>query len=459
VSRVTTATEHNLSIDEYFKISGCSVASFDITGGIVTNVIDAYTFEYAQVDADVTITSVASGTLYHDVSQFPGTTPAQYWGDSTFDFTDNFDSRFLLDTLQTDEYDPPPATLQGLVSVQNNFLAGFVANEVYFSELNRPHAWPISYKVTLEHNVVAMAAVGGSLFVATDAYPYLITGSDPAARFAVQRIDLNYPCTNAKSLVPMEYGAVYATYEGLAVYSPFAGSQLITKYNFDEDTWGTTLDPSTIIGAFFGSKYIGSHSTGAFTFERDEKTGGIFTTFGVFTSYLLTQTNGKILQQNGFGLLLNSPALAQFTAAYFDSRNYKLYFSGDVDVFLFDDLTQQPTALTWKSKVYKTKDMINLGAARVIADYASLSTTTLISNWEDVSTTWETTTGTYESAGEVTFTIWVNKQFLMSKQLFDEGTFRLPTGYRSDTFEVGVSSTVRVREIHLAETPLGLKGA
>jgi len=179
----------------------------------------------------------------------------------------------------------------------------------------------------------------------------------------------------------------------------------------------------------------------------------------VFTSYLLTQTNGKILQQNGFGLLLNSPALAQFTAAYFDSRNYKLYFSGDVDVFLFDDLTQQPTALTWKSKVYKTKDMINLGAARVIADYSSLSTTTLISNWEDVSTTWETTTGTYESAGEVTFTIWVNKQFLMSKQLFDEGTFRLPTGYRSDTFEVGVSSTVRVREIHLAETPLGLKGA
>lgn len=459
VARVTTQSQHNLSVDDHFKISGCSVVSFDITGGIVTDIIDEYTFEYAQVAADVPVTAVASGTLYHDVSQFPGTTTAQYWGDATFNFTDNFDSRFLTDTLETDEYDPPPATMQGLVALQNNFLAGFVANEIYFSELNRPHAWPVKYKVTIEHNIVAMTAVGGALFVATDAYPYIITGSDPAAGFSVQRIDLNYPCANAKSLVPMEYGAVYSTYEGLAVYSPFSGSQLITKYNFDEDTWGTTLNPSTVIGAFFGSKYIGSHSTGAFTFERDEKAGGVFTTFGIFTDYLLTEAGGKLLQEDGSGILLNTSALAQFPAAYFDSRNYKLYFAGNVDVFLFDDLTQEPTTLTWKSKVFKTKDMINLGAARVIADYASLSGTALTTNWEDITSNWEDTTGTYELAGQVSFTIWVNKKFLMTKQLFDAGTFRLPTGYRSDTFEVGVSSTVRVREIHLAETPLGLKEA
>ena len=459
VSKVTTSTPHNLDIDIYFKLSGCSVASFDITGGIVTEVIDEFTFTYAQVAGNVSSTPVLSGTVYHDVSQFPGTTPAQYWGDGSFSFTDNFDSRYLTGALDTDEYDAPPSTLNGLVSLQNNYLAGFVANEVYFSEINRPHAWPIGYKVTLEHNIVAMSSVGGSLFVATEAFPYIITGNDPAAGFSVQRIDLNYPCTNAKSMVTMEYGAVYATYEGLAVYSPFAGSQLLTKYNFDDDTWGATLNPKTIVGEFFGSKYVGSHSSGGFTFERDEKAGGVFTTFGAGTGYLLTTTGGKLLQQNGSGILLNFPALIQFSASYFDSVNYKLYFARNTDIYLFDDLTQQTVSLSWKSKVFKTKDMINLGAARVIADFSTLSSLALLTQWQDVSTNWEATTGTFEFAGDVRFTLWVDKNFKMSTQVFNDGTFRLPSGYRSDTFEVGVDSTIRVREIHLAETPVGLKEA
>lgn len=461
VSRVTTAAPHNLALEEYFKINGCSVSSFDITGGIVTNVIDEYTFEYAQVGADVVSTVTITGTLYHDVSQFPGTTPAQYWGEGTYEFIDDFDSRYLTSVLETDEYDPPPATLKGLVSLQNNYLAGFVANEVYFSELNRPHAWPVAYKVTLEHNVVAMSAVGGALFVATDAFPYIITGSDPAAGFSVQRIDLNYPCTNAKSMVTMEYGVVYATYEGLAVYSPFSGAQLITKYNFNDDSWGQTLDPSTVVGEFFGSKYIGSHSTGAFTFERDEKTGGVFTTFGFPDYYLLAQNGGQILQQNGSGILLNIPSPVQFSASYFDSVNYKLYFSRGTEsnVYLFDDLTQNPLLMEWKSKVFKTKDMINLGAGRVIADFNDLSLNALLDNWEVITTNWENTSGTYESSGQVTFYLWVDKQLKAVRTLTNDNTFRLPSGYRSDTFEFTVISTVRIREVHLAETPIGLKEA
>jgi hypothetical protein len=35
----------------------------------------------------------------------------------------------------------------------------------------------------------------------------------------------------------------------------------------------------------------------------------------------------------------------------------------------------------------------------------------------------------------------------------------LPAGYRSDTFEVQVSTNVRVRAIHMAESMAGLRGA
>jgi hypothetical protein len=194
VSRVTLVFPHNLDFDERFKISGCSVASFDITGGIVTDIIDDYTFEYAQVAGDVASTTVAAGTLYHDVSENPPTSSARYWGDSSYDFVDDYDSRNLFDILASDNYDPPPEDMEGLTAVQNNILVGFVGNTLYFSEPGRPHAWPDAYAVTLEYNIVGVSAISGSMLVVTDSYPYIVSGSDPANGMATARIDANYPC-------------------------------------------------------------------------------------------------------------------------------------------------------------------------------------------------------------------------------------------------------------------------
>jgi hypothetical protein len=96
--------------------------------------------------------------------------------------------------------------------------------------------------------------------------------------------------------------------------------------------------------------------------------------------------------------------------------------------------------------------MINLGAARVIADYAAETAI-----WDSVSTQWQNTTASWNSADPVTFKLWVDKQLIYTTTVSDKDTFRLPTGYRSDTFEVGVESNIRVRAIHLAETALGLR--
>lgn len=433
VSRVTTEFPHNLSIDDQFKISGCGVASFDITGGIVTDVIDNYTFEYAQVAGDEPSTPVVVGTLFYDVSQTPGTSTAQYWGDGgVYTFTDDFNVATLLDVLESDDYDGPPSNLKGLVAMQNNVLAGFVANEIYFSEPNLPHAWPLPYKITIEHDVVGLAPIGGSLLVLTESFPYIIQGSDPAAGFSTQRIDLQYPCLNIKSIVTLGGGVVWSSHDGLAYYSPFAGAQLITKFNYNNDTWSTELDPTTIVGTFYSDMYFASHSAGAFTFSRDERLGGIFIT--------LDQV---------------------FSATWYDALNNRLYYTSGTggDVYQWDELSQAPLIIQWKSKTFKTKDMINLGAGRVIADYGPVSSTVLTSNWEDVSTNWEATSGTYDLTDQVTFKLYVNKNLIFTKGLSDSGTFRMPSGYRSDTFEFEVEGNVRIREVHMAETPIGLKEA
>jgi len=464
ISTVTT-NHHNFQVGDRFKISGCSSATFDITGGIVTEVVDQDTFRYAQSAANVASVA-ATGTIYYDVSE-TSTATARYWGDGSYSFTDDFDGSVLTELLITDDYDPPPVDLEGLTSVQNNILCGFVGNSLYFSEPGKPWAWPEKYKITLESEIVAVTAVSGYTLVMTKDYPYQVSGSNPASGLSINRIDTLYPCLSKRSAVNMGYGAVYATHGGLALYSPLSGADLITKLVHDWDTWAQQLDPSTIVGKFYNGKYFGSHSTGSFIFERDERIGGFF----VQIRY-------------------------RFTAAYQDTLTNTFYYIGDTSgtIYEWDNETQPLSPLEWKSKAIITKDYINLGAARVIADYD------IPNSEKDVIDAYNATvpgynTGiwaantqlgtingplgvfgglnSFELNGDpltrdllpysdkfpVTFRLWANKELVFQGTILSSDIFRLPTGYRSDTFEVAVSGSARVRSIHIGETPFGLRTA
>lgn len=425
VSRVTLTFPHNFDVDDRFKISGCTDASFDIAPGTVTAIIDDYTFEYAQVAADVASTAVLAGTLYHDVSENPPTSTPRYWGDGSYNFVDDFDSRNLLDILETDEYDPPPPDLQGLTETQNGVLAGFVGNTLYFCEPDVPHAWPVAYATPIGEDIVGMAPVAGSLLVLTKGYPYLVTVTDPAAGVSVSRIDALYPCLSAQSIVAMGYGIVWSTIDGLAVFSPAGGATLVTRLLYNNDTWLPALDPSTIVAEYYGENYFASHSAGSFVFEQDAKIGGFFVDTGPV-----------------------------FTASWYDSRTGKLYYVSGTngDIYEWDDLSQPPLTMQWKSKVIVTKDMINPGAARVIADYATVSQT-----WDATTSLWEATPVIWDAADQITFKFWADKELIYSAPVTDVKGFRLPTGYRTDTFEIGVEGNIRIRAIHLAETMLGLR--
>ena len=558
VSRVTLAYPHGLGIDDRFKISGCTDSSFDITGGVVTDVLDTYTFEYDQVASDVGDKSVAAGLIYYDVAETLDD-PARYWGDGgVYTFTDDFDSRTLFDTLETDEYDAPPEDLRGLIVAQNNILAGFTGNTLYFSEPDVPHAWPLKYALTFESDIVSIASVGGYILVMTKEYPYQVSGNNPAT-MAYARIDTLYPCVSKRSVVNMGYGVAYATYGGLAVYNPSGGMDLITKFVHDWDTWGTDFDISGIVGKFFNGKYFGSNGSSSFIFERDDRVGGFF-----------VRINYK------------------FSASWYDAQTNEFYYLPDQlgNIYKWDARGQPLSAMEWKSKTIVTKDYLNLGAARIIADFNppddeqnainDYNANVPINNaieWENynptevsvsfartsnvatvitaaahglstgcrvsvtgftgpvgetfndtdvVVTVVNSTTFTYANTGgdvgttsagsgvvsmlkglgdmngpydridefgnrvinfgtfnstvvngdnvtqtlreaegvlPVTFKLWVEKQLVFQATISNDDIFRLPSGYRSDTFEVGVSGSARIRAIHIGETPFGLRTA
>jgi hypothetical protein len=472
VSIVTLSHPHNFIVGDRFKIRDCSNSSFNITGGIVTEVVNDYKFKYAQSATDVGSSSVGAGKVFHDVSELTSST-ARYWGDSSFDFTDDFLVTGLSTILPSEDYDPPPATMKGLMTAHNNILVGFFGNQLCFSFPDKPHAWPEKYRLTFDAEIVAIQAVSGYILVLTEEYPFQVSGNDPATMVSA-RIDTLYPCYSKRSVLNMGYGVVWATHGGLAAWSPTTGIDLITKFVHDWDTWNAYLDPSTIVGHYYDGKYFGSHSTGSFIFERDDKVGGYF----VQVQY-------------------------RFSAAYSDPQTSTMYYtlgsSGDINEW--DNENQTLSPMEWKSKTIVTKDYLNIGAARVIADFETSSQETLniiaYNNGVPVfnSAIWArsqqigTLNGptnyisggiTYINNGTIngfqlngdpqtryallntgiqpiTFKLFVDKQLVFQGSISDDEIFRLPTGYRSDTFEVAVSGSSRVRAIHFGETPFGLR--
>ena len=477
---LTMATPHNLLVGDKVKVSGVAFGgtpdtTFNITDGIVTAVDGEYRFSYVKTGSNKANTACSAGTLYWDISE-PETNVSRYYESNTF--IDDYDPEGLSAVLSSQDYDAPPATLQGLTAIQNNILCGFTENELCFSEPNKPWAWPAKYRLVFDSRIVGIAPVAGSVLVLTESYPFLVSGNTPS-NMAYARIDAPYPCTSKRGIINIGYGVVFPTYGGIGVYNPSAGIDLVTKLVHDWDTWGRDLDPTTIVAAFYAGKYFASHSAGSFIFEREDKVGGFFVTAPIV-----------------------------FSAAHYDSRTNTFYYISDTSGSLsqWDKETQPLLPLEWKSKVIVTKDYLNLGAARIVADYsvpsdeteailaynetvaphnaeiwalvAQLGTVNGPVDYVDPNTSNRVSVlGTVNSmmlngdpdltiyqrsitgAFPVTFKLWANKELVCDVTVEDSNIFRLPAGYRTDTFEVSVSGSARIRAIHIGETPFGLRSA
>jgi len=83
----------------------------------------------------------------------------------------------LQELIPSTDYDPPPATLTGITSLPNGMMAAFVGKDLYFSEPYQPHAWPEKYVLTVDFEIVGLAAFGSTIAVLTRGTPYVAQGT------------------------------------------------------------------------------------------------------------------------------------------------------------------------------------------------------------------------------------------------------------------------------------------
>jgi len=189
-------------------------------------------------------------------------------------FTDTVDAAALGEVLPSDTWIGPPndnsslypdGPLQGLIALAQGVMAGFTGKRFCLSEPFLPHAWPISYRITTEEDIVAIASTANGVAALTDGQPYFITGTDPSAMTAI-RIDLAQACVNEHSVVDMGDYVLYAGPDGLCAVQSASG-QVVTNGLISVDQWNSDFNPTTIRAFKHEGTYVAFHASGGWVYD------------------------------------------------------------------------------------------------------------------------------------------------------------------------------------------------
>lgn len=323
-------------------------------------------------------------------------------------FTDTVLDSALGLVLPSSTWDPPPSDLIGLIALPCGALAGFHTNEVCFSEVYLPHAWPVEYRISFDRNIVALGNWGTSILVMTDGYPFLVTGSAPG-QFVYEKLEVGHACVSKRGVVDMGYGILYPSPDGLILAGTIT-LENVTKNIMTRDDW-QKFNPSSIQAAYYNGLYFG--------FYDATSIGGIKGGF-VFDPGI---TNAAYtISSNPTFSMLDAYATACWRDVVTDSM-YICVPNGANSMLQQWDATTTPISYTWKSKPFYNPHPMNLGVAQILADdYSNVN----IQVFAD---------GVSKYSGAVT----------------SDDAFRLPSGFRAHRYEFELTGTSNVNKAFLGD--------
>ena len=190
-------------------------------------------------------------------------------------FLDNISDLDLGEVLQSASWDPPSATMEGIVALPNGVLAGFDGKNVCFSEPYFPHAWPPEYIVAVDHDVVGLGVLPQGTLVLTNGTPYMVIGNHPRA-FSLRHFEFAQSCSSKKSIINTKDSVIYASPDGLVKIGA-GGFQVITDKHFQKRDWNDLLDPTSIDGNWHDGRYFGFHTSGGIVFDPFDDSIGLTT--------------------------------------------------------------------------------------------------------------------------------------------------------------------------------------
>tara|TARA_R100000808_G_scaffold1846_5_gene7900 strand:- start:18128 stop:20146 length:2019 start_codon:yes stop_codon:yes gene_type:complete len=343
---------------------------------------------------------------------------------ATTSYTDTSKNSELAEVIPSTYWIGPPddnttlyadGAMKGLCALPGGIFAGFTGKRICFSEPFMPHAWPSSYRITLEEEIVAIEVVPNGVLATTKATPYLITGNDPSSMTAI-RIESSEPCLSKRSMVDMGSYVLYASPDGL-VAAAGAEARNVTEEIITPSQWQANYYPSTITGFFWENRYVGFYSTGS------GYGGFVYDSTAGVNSF--TDLDASALIRGGF----TDPDDSQL---YLIIANKIEKFQGGGSNLTYN----------WKSKEFVPPKPTGMGFLKVDAESYPVQ----VKVYADGSVIYDATISTSGSAYAVT-----GATPSFSATAITEPIVRLPAGVYS-TFSVEVIGATTVNEICIGES-------
>lgn len=342
-----------------------------------------------------------------------------------------------------------PEKLEGIISVGNGVLAAFHDNTVYLSEPYQGHAWPSSYAIPTDFKIVGLGSFGNTLVICTIGNTYMCVVSNPAMPI-LRPIQEAHACVSKNSIVSMTDRVIYATNYGLISINS-NGAERITYPIITEKEW-QYYNPSSITAAHFQGKYL-------MFFDSD-----------------IVEYNGAIIDFNeiNLGIMGLSQQVSCMWQDDASSEVFIQYISPVLlqpRIFSFANNSSLKRLYRWRSKKFINQEgLINLSAGKInfYDDRYQIKDTEFTHALETSSHTFNgPMVNTFAINGDSsTSDYWFNKlnkqwcklDFYIDDRIFktvnvyNNFPFRLPVGYRGDSYFVDIISTVPISRVQLASS-------
>lgn len=191
------------------------------------------------------------------------------WGQHTIRVKDEDAGETLV------EMESVPRDLRYMTFVPGGFYVGFSPSNpktVMFSEVDIPVDWPDAYRYDIKDNIVGLAVTSNSVFVLTDGYPWVLTGTAPEG-MTCTHIAGPAACISERSICIYKNAVFFASNVGVCmIYNDADEGTLcknVTEQIFTKEQWEALNPASCLMAQYDGALHC------FFTLESGKKVGYI----------------------------------------------------------------------------------------------------------------------------------------------------------------------------------------
>ena len=365
-------------------------------------------------------------------------------GNNTYSFKDEFKEEDLGEVPQNINWTCPD-NLEGLISVGNGVFAAFKGNTVYLSVPYQGHTFPSEYAIPLDYNVVGLGSFGNTLVICTQSNTYLVVVNDPSASI-LRPIQEAHACVSKHSIVSMADSVIYATKYGLIRVTQDGATRM--TYPIISDRAWADYNPETIKAASYQGKYL-------MFFDSDivEYNGAVIDFQEIKTGVLgLSQKASCVWQDDS-----SSQVFIQYISPVLMQPR----------IFAFGESNSVMRVYKWRSKKFiNTEGLLTLAAGKVNFyddsfqlklynfEYSKASNAFNTPQVNVFSINGDASTNSYwlSILGKhwCKLDFYVDDRIRKTVYVYNNFPFRLPAGFRGDSFYVDITSTIPISRVQLA---------